>query len=89
MEITLIIGLGIGLGVLLIAYRNVSRWPRLITVCIGVFLGTYGMLPAWLLRGSTHVSYASLALAVAYFLVFSLLGVFMLNLKLSRLKRES
>jgi predicted tellurium resistance membrane protein TerC len=89
MEIILIIGMGFGLEVLLFAYRNISAWPRLITLCFSVLLGIFGMLPAFLLRKSTHSSHASLALTVAYFLVFSLVGVFMLNLKLSRLERES
>ena len=89
MELTLIIGLGFGLGVLFFGYRKASAWPRLITVCIGVFLGIYGMLPAWLLRWSTHVSHASLAIALAYFLVFTVVGLVMLNGKLSRLKRET
>lgn len=65
------------------------QWPRLITVCIGVFLGTYGMLPGWLLRGSTHASHASLAIALAYFLVFTVVGIIILNGRLSRLKRKS
>jgi hypothetical protein len=89
MEIILIIGLGFGLAVLFFAYRKASAWPRLITVCFLVFLSTYGLLPAFLLRWkSTQSSNTSLALAVAYFFVFSLVGVFMLNLRLSRLKRE-
>ena len=81
MELTLIIGLGFGLGVLFFGYRKASAWPRLITVCIGVFLGIYGMLPAWL--------HASLAIALAYFIVFTVVGLVMLNGKLSRLKRET
>jgi uncharacterized membrane protein len=90
MELTLIIGLGFGLGVLLFAYRNASAWPRLITVCFLVFLSAFGMLPAFLLRWkSTQSSNTSLALAVAYFLVFTVVGVVMLSGKLSRLKRES